>query len=120
MKIVRIVFGLIGAAWLIGVMALGLGTTWIQHDPETAAGVALGAMAVDGNASVSENASAFAGGYRAGKDLAATARSAEAKYALRQSCAAQEDSDWGAPAECEALADSDRETYERLSDNGGW
>ena len=117
MKIVRIVFGLVGAAWLIGMLAFGLGTTWIQHDPETAASVASGAMAVDGNASVSENASAFAGGYNTGKDLAATMRDRAEREALRSSCRESEESDWGQP-QCDALAEQDRETYEKLND--GW
>lgn len=118
MKIVRIVFGLIGAAYLIAIMAFGAGTTWLMHDPDAAAGVALGAMAVDGNAGVMDNAKSFAGGYAAGSDLSATARDSEARNTLRESCKSQQDSDWGAPAECDAIADADRESYESYKD--GW
>ena len=118
MRIIRIVFGLIGATWLIGMLAFGAGTTWLSHDPDAAAGVALGAMAVDGDAGVMDNARSFAGGYAAGSTISETVRTAEAKNELRQSCTAQEDSDWGAPAECNAIAESDAETYERIKD--GW
>jgi hypothetical protein len=117
MKIVRIVSGLIAAAWLIGVLALGIGGTWLTHDQDAAAGVALGAIAVDGNAGVMENAHSFAGGYNAGSTMSETVRAAEAKGAVRRSCEAQEDSDWGAPAECDALAQSDEETYQNYKDD---
>lgn len=114
MRIIRIVFGLIGGAWLLGMLAFGLGTSWLTHDPDAAAGVALGAMAVDGEAGVLENAESFAGGFAAGSEMSAQVRRMEAKHELRSKCEAQEDSDWGAPAECDALAESDRETYERV------
>jgi hypothetical protein len=116
MKIVRIVSGLIAATWLIGVLALGVGGTWLTHDQDAAAGVALGAIAVDGNAGVMENAHSFAGGYATGSTISETVRSAEAKRDLRLSCESQEDSDWGAPAECDAIARSDEETYQRYKD----
>lgn len=116
MNIIRIVFGLVGAAWLFGMLAFGLGTSWLTHDPDAAAGVALGAMAVDGNAGVLENAESFAGGFAAGSELSQMARKAEARHELRSQCEAQKDSDWGAPTECDTLADSDHETYQRLSD----
>ena len=116
MNIIRIVFGVIGGAWLLGMLAFGLGTTWLTHDPDAAAGVAVGAMAVDSNAGVLENAESFAGGFAAGNELSQMARKAEARHELRSQCEAQEESDWGAPAECDAIADSDRDTYQRLSD----
>lgn len=116
MKIIRIVIGLIGATYLIGMLAFGAGTSWLMHDPDAAAGVALGAMTVDGDAGVMENAQTFAGGYAVGSELSATVRDAEAKRELRSTCSAQEDSDWAAPAECDAIADTDRETYERYKD----
>jgi hypothetical protein len=116
MKIVRIVFGLMGAAYLIGMLAFGAGSTWLMHDPDAAAGVALGAMAVDSEAGVMDNAKGFAGGYAAGRDLSETVRENEAKDSIRQSCRSQEDSDWGAPAECDAITDADREHYERMKD----
>lgn len=116
MNIVRIVFGVVGIVWLVGVMAFGAGMSWLQHDPEAAAGVALGAMAVDGDAGVMENAQAFAGGYSAGSGLVAAAQEAEANNDLRENCEAEADSDWGAPAHCDAIAEADRETYERLAD----
>jgi hypothetical protein len=116
-KYVRLFFGLVGAVWLIGIMAFGAGTSWLMHDPDAATGVALGAMAVDADAGVMDNARGFAGGFSAGRDLSASMRQAEARSELRSNCKAQEDSDWGAPAECHALEESDRETYERISDD---
>ena len=115
MNIVRIVFGLVGAAWLLGIMAFGLGTSWLTHDPDAAAGVALGAAAVDADAGVMDNARSFAGGYAVGSDISEMARKAEARHALRGQCEDQEDSDWGAPEACAALEQSDKETYERIS-----
>lgn len=117
MKVIRIVFGLFGAAYLIFILVFGAGSTWLMHDPDAAAGVALGAMAVDGDAGVMENARGFAGGYAVGRELSAGQRDAASRNALRQSCGERDD-DWGAPAECGALADADAETYERYKD--GW
>lgn len=115
MNIVRIVFGLIGAAWLLGIMAFGLGASWLTHDPDAAAGVALGAAAVDADAGVMDNAQSFAGGFAAGSELSEMARKADARQTLRSQCEDHEDSDWGAPAACEDLEQSDKETYERIS-----
>lgn len=116
MNVIRIIFGLVGATWLLGMLAFGLGTSWLTHDPDAAAGVALGAMAVDSEAGVIENAESFAGGFAAGNELSQMARKAEARDELRSQCESQENSDWGAPAECDKLAESDQETYDRLSE----
>lgn len=117
MKIIRIVFGLIGVTYLAFILIFGAGTTWLMHDPDAAAGVALGAVAIDGDAGVMDNAKGFAGGYAAGSNLSAMARDADAKDAIRQPCRSQENSDWGAPAECDAMAASDDETYRRYKDD---
>jgi hypothetical protein len=116
-NIIRIVFGLIGGAWLLGMLAFGLGTTWLTHDPDAAAGVALGAMAVDADAGVMDNARGFAGGYSAGRSLSENMRDSAARSELRRSCEEQEDSDWGAPEHCHDLEQADRETYERISND---
>jgi hypothetical protein len=75
MKVIRIVFGLFGAAYLIFILVFGAGSTWLMHDPDAAAGVALGAMAVDGDAGVMENARGFAGGTTTGAPPPNAARS---------------------------------------------
>jgi hypothetical protein len=115
MKYVRLFFGLIGVVWLIGIMAFGAGTSWLMHDPDAAAGVALGAIAVDADAGVMDNARGFAGGFSAGRDLSKTIRDVETKNKLRSQCKESEDSDWGSPEYCDDIEQSDRETYERIS-----
>ena len=47
MNPVRTIFKVIGAVWLIGILAIGIGGTYLQNNPEAAAAFALGTMNVD-------------------------------------------------------------------------
>ena len=40
---IKNVFRLIGLLWLVGVIAIGIGGTWLEHHPESAVKVALAA-----------------------------------------------------------------------------
>ena len=47
MNPVRTIFKVIGAVWIIGILVVGIGGTYMQHNPEAAAAFALGTMNVD-------------------------------------------------------------------------
>lgn len=109
-----------GAAliWLLAILAIGVGGSYLTHNPDAAAGVALGAATLDSRAGVLENAETFGSGYSAGSELIGELRNAEAEMDLRHKCAASEDSDWAAPRECAMLERSDTDRAARVKD--GW
>lgn len=65
MKSVRTVFRLVGAVWLVAVIAIGIGGTYLQNDPEAAAVYALGTMNVDRDANLIDQAGQLAEGMSA-------------------------------------------------------
>lgn len=94
MNPVRTIFKVIGAVWLIAILAIGVGGTYLEHNPEAAAAYALGTMNVDPKAGVFQQAGQLAKGVSAahegieamreiGRDRADSRGSAEArrKYA---------------------------------------
>lgn len=59
---VRTIFKVIGAVWLIAILVIGIGGTYLQHNPEAAAAFALGTMNVDPKAGVFQQAGQLAKG----------------------------------------------------------
>ena len=56
MNPVRTIFKVIGAVWIIAILAIGIGGTYLQRNPEAAAAYALGTMNVDQKAGVLKQA----------------------------------------------------------------
>lgn len=77
MNSVRFVFKLIGAAWLIAVLAIGIGGAWLQRNPEAAGAYALGAMNVDPKANPLRQAGQMAEGVALARDGLAAVRDLE-------------------------------------------
>lgn len=74
---IRGFFRVIGIVWLVAILAIGIGGTYLEHHPEAAAGFALGAMNVDRDAGPIEQARQFGEGAAVGHALAAERRFAE-------------------------------------------
>lgn len=68
MNSVRLVFKLVGAVWLIAVLAIGIGGTWLERNPEAAGAYALGAMNVDPKANPLKQAGQLAEGAAMARD----------------------------------------------------
>jgi hypothetical protein len=62
MNPVRTIFKVIGAVWIIGILVVGIGGTYLQHNPEAAAAFALGTMNVDPKDNVIKQAGQLAEG----------------------------------------------------------
>lgn len=68
----RRVFQAIGIIWLVAVVTIGVGGTWLTHNDDTVAIAVLGAAAnYDPDASTLEQAKNIVGGYSSGKALVA-------------------------------------------------
>lgn len=68
MNSIRTIFKLIGAVWLIAILVIGIGGTWLGRNPEAAAVYALGTMNVDPKAGVVGQAGQLAQGVAAAHD----------------------------------------------------
>jgi hypothetical protein len=77
MNSVRTIFKLIGAIWLIAVLAIGFGGAWLQHNPEAAGAYALGAMNVDPQANPLRQAGQMAEGVSMAREGLAAMRGLE-------------------------------------------
>lgn len=77
MKPVRTIFKVIGAMWIVAVLAIGIGGTYLQHNPEAAAAYALGTMNVDPKANVVKQAGQLADGISAAHEGLEELREAE-------------------------------------------
>ena len=79
MQVIRWIFGGVAMLWLLGVLVIGVGTTWLTHNPEDAAAIAVGAASVDGDASFGTQAGQFGAGVRDGHAMIEAAQASEMK-----------------------------------------
>lgn len=97
-KLVRFLFGAVAAVYLIAVFGFGAGMTYLSHDPEAAAAVAVGAASLSADRGFSENVSSFKSGAAAGTDMVRAARQLEEERKLRRRLRASRSTygdDWG-------------------------
>ena len=69
MKAIRIVFGLMGLLWLVGTFVFGAGMTWLSHNPDDAAAMAVGVASVDPDAGLFEQKAQFDAGAATGREV---------------------------------------------------
>jgi hypothetical protein len=79
MNPVRKIFKVIGAIWLIAILVIGIGGTYLQRNPDAAAAYALGTMNVDPKAGVFKQAGQLAEGVETAREGIAEMRAVE-KY----------------------------------------
>jgi hypothetical protein len=68
MNPVRTFFKIIGVVWIIAILAIGIGGTYLEHNPEAAGAYALGTMNVDPKANLFKQAGQLAEGVSAARD----------------------------------------------------
>jgi len=68
MNPVRTIFKVIGVIWLVAILAIGIGGTYLEHNPDAAAAFALGTTNVDPKAGVFKQAGQLAQGVAAARD----------------------------------------------------
>lgn len=95
MKIIRIFFMALGAIWAIGVIAIGLGGTYLTHNPDEAAAYAVATMDVDHDTGLIDQAGQMADNYSDARAMMQEARSAENDYRARQQREAAAAQGWG-------------------------
>ena len=76
MNPVRTIFKIIGAVWIIAILAIGIGGTYLEHNPEAAGAYALGTMNVDPKANLFRQAGQLAQGVAAAREGIAAMREA--------------------------------------------
>lgn len=95
MKAVRIFFMVLGAIWVIGVIAIGMGGTYLQHNPEEALAYAAATTGVDSNAGLVDQAGQMADNYHDARAMIQEAQSAENDYRARRQREAAAAQGWG-------------------------
>ena len=98
MKAVRIFFMVLGAVWVIGVIAIGMGGTYLQHNPEKAIAYAAAAASVDRDAPLIDQAGEMADNYGNAHALIQDAQSAENGYRAHRQREAAAAEGWGGGA----------------------
>jgi hypothetical protein len=97
MRAIRIVFGTVAAVWLIGVVLIGVGATWLHNDEDAQKMVAAGAIGSalnnDPGASAFERARNLSKDVEAGEQIMASMEATRAEAAERRAALRQERAD---------------------------
>lgn len=81
---IRILFKVIGAVFVIGMIAIGIGGTYLERNPEEAAAYAVATMGVDRDAGMLDQAGQMIDNYGDARRAIADAEIAESEYRVRQ------------------------------------
>ena len=92
---IRILFKVIGAVFVIGMIAIGIGGTYLERNPEEAAAYAVATMGVDSDAGMLDQAGQMIDNYGDARRVIADAKSAESEYRVRRAQRAATAEGWG-------------------------
>lgn len=95
MNSIRILFKVIGAVLVIGMVAIGIGGTYLERNPEEAAAYAVATMGVDRDAGMLDQAGQMIDNYGDARRAIADAEIAESEYRVRRAQRAAAVEGWG-------------------------
>lgn len=94
-KAIRIFFMAVGAIWAIVVIVIGVGGTYLTHNPEEAAAYAVATMGVDQDAGLIDQAGQMADNYADARAVVRDAGDYQGRYRAERAQRAAAEQGWG-------------------------